>query len=250
MKKISVLVILVLAVTFGMFGQEIVPGSNIFSLNSNVGIGTALPNAKLDVAGLIRAHGIEIIDSAPEGTQKVIDFHGYGSSAGDYFLRLNKVYSLSPLGNRQYSWRFHMHNQNVATVDIMTFNPEGNVGIGTIYTTHRLTVNGGIGAKYIEVVNVAAAEIIVDTDNYADFVFEDDYELPGLDEVEAFIEENGHLPEIPSEAEALENGINIADMNVKLLQKVEELTLYLIDQNKQLQEQAAELAELKEQLAE
>ncbi|PXX95008.1 hypothetical protein DF185_22790, partial [Marinifilum breve] len=87
----------------------------------------------------------------------------------------------------------------------------GNVGIGTTTTgTHKLAVNGTIGAR----------EIKVETDSWSDFVFEEDYQLKDLKEVESFIEENKHLPDIPSEKEVLENGIAVGEMNAKLLQKI------------------------------
>lgn len=99
----------------------------------------------------------------------------------------------------------------------------GKVGIGTTETgTHRLAVEGTIGAR----------EIKVEADSWSDFVFDDNYKLKGLEEVESFINENNHLPDIPSENEVLKNGIQLGEMNAKLLQKIEELTLYMIEQNK------------------
>ena len=86
----------------------------------------------------------------------------------------------------------------------------------------------------------------------ADFVFEDNYALPTLSQVETFINENGHLPEIPSANEMIQNGIELGDMNMKLLQKIEELTLYLLEKDKQyeeLQETSAQQTALLEQLA-
>lgn len=104
----------------------------------------------------------------------------------------------------------------------------GKLGIGTEDTgTHKLAVEGTIGAR----------EIKVEASGWSDFVFENDYELPTLEEVESFITENKHLPEIPSEAEVAENGINLGEMDAKLLQKIEELTLYVIELNKQNQAQ-------------
>ena len=67
-------------------------------------------------------------------------------------------------------------------------------------------------------------------------MFADNYKLPDLEEVESFIAANQHLPNIPSACEVEENGIDVAGMQVKMMEKIEELTLYLIDQNKQLQE--------------
>jgi hypothetical protein len=73
-----------------------------------------------------------------------------------------------------------------------------------------------------------------DPTNWSDFVFADDYKLRSLDEVEDFIKENKHLPEIPSTEEVHKEGLDLAQMDAKLLQKVEELTLYVIQQQKEI----------------
>jgi hypothetical protein len=90
-----------------------------------------------------------------------------------------------------------------------------------------------------------AKEINVSSSSWADFVFEDTYRLRSLSELEEFIQANGHLPDIPSEKEVISEGVNLAEMNKLLLQKVEELTLYLINQNKKFELQEAENRELK-----
>src|SRR5690606_14357225 len=89
--------------------------------------------------------------------------------------------------------------------------------------TWKLAVNGNIRAK----------EIKVET-GWSDFVFEEGYELPTLGEVAQHIKEKGHLKDIPSAKEVKENGIFLGEMDAKLLQKIEELTLYTIQQEKQL----------------
>jgi hypothetical protein len=102
----------------------------------------------------------------------------------------------------------------------------GNIGLGTANPFGwRLAVNGSIRAK----------EVRVET-SWADFVFEETYHLPDLEEVEAHIREKGHLKDIPSAEEVAKNGIYLGEMNSKLLQKIEELTLYLIQQNKTIEE--------------
>jgi len=110
----------------------------------------------------------------------------------------------------------------------------GNVGIGTTNPTTPLAVNGTIRAK----------EVIVDT-GWADFVFAEDYTLAPLSEVEAHIKEQGHLPGIPSAAEVAAGGVSLGDMQAKLLQKIEELTLHQISQEKRIQKLEAENAALR-----
>ncbi|MEM0996945.1 MAG: hypothetical protein AAGN35_07695 [Bacteroidota bacterium] len=90
---------------------------------------------------------------------------------------------------------------------------------------------------------IARAVLVTDL-NWSDFVFEDDYALRSLAEVEAFIEENGHLPDIPSAEEVEENGVSLGDMDARLLQKVEELTLYLIELEKDKAALVARLEQL------
>jgi len=111
-------------------------------------------------------------------------------------------------------------------------NSQGRVGIGTDNPDEILTVNGNIHAK----------EIKVDLDVPADYVFQKyytgnsilkpSYNFKTLEEVEYFIKKNHHLPEIPSSIEIKDNGLKVGEMNNLLLQKIEELTIYLIEQNK------------------
>ncbi|MHC0445103.1 hypothetical protein ACWA1F_06815 [Flavobacterium sp. 3-218] len=101
----------------------------------------------------------------------------------------------------------------------------GNVGIGTSSPDSKLAVNGTIHSK----------EVKVDMYGWPDYIFKKEYDLPTLAEVENHIKEKGHLENIPSEEEVLKNGIQLGEMNAKLLQKIEELTLYLIDQNKSIE---------------
>lgn len=117
-------------------------------------------------------------------------------------------------------------------------NRNGKVGIGTTTPDSDafLTVAGNIHAREIKVTATAGG---------ADFVFADDYALPKLQEVEAFIKKNKHLPEIPSAAEMEANGLHLAEMNIKLLQKVEELTLYLIEQEKEMKRMKDKINQLK-----
>ena len=111
----------------------------------------------------------------------------------------------------------------------------GNVGIGTTTPDQKLTVNGAIHSK----------EVIVDTNIAPDYVFQkyytgkselkEDYVIPTLAEIESFTKKNHHLPSVPSAKEMQEKGISLGEMSNILLQKIEELTLYIIEQQKELE---------------
>ena len=102
----------------------------------------------------------------------------------------------------------------------------GNVGIGTSNPdpNHKLEVNGTIKANILK----------SNAHTWPDFVFENNYELPSLKNVEKHIKLKGHLRGIPSTSEIQKNGINLGEMDAKLLQKIEELTLYTIEQEKKI----------------
>lgn len=108
----------------------------------------------------------------------------------------------------------------------------------------QLSVNGKATIKNLRAEKISAGEITVKTQWWADFVFDDDYDLMSLDKVEDYISKNGHLPDVPSEGEVKKDGISIARSQAILLQKVEELTLHLIEQNKRLEEQNEKLARM------
>ncbi|HTJ48087.1 MAG TPA: hypothetical protein VL443_01440 [Cyclobacteriaceae bacterium] len=118
--------------------------------------------------------------------------------------------------------------------------PNGNVGIGTQFTSnpngYRLAVKGKIGAQEVQVENTSTT--------WADYVFEPTYKLRPLKEVKMFIKLNKHLPEIPSAEEIKENGHKLGEMDVLLLKKIEEMTLYMLEQEeriKSLEEQVLNL---------
>lgn len=178
----------------------------------NMGIGTKDPQHKLEVQGDIYSQ----TDIAWGQGRAVLSYEYpyskimWGDNSG-WYLSFNrksdneKLFSMRSSDGQAYF--------------------KGNVGIGTTSMgTHKLAVEGSIGAR----------EIKVEASGWSDFVFEENYELPSLVEVEKHIDEKGHLKDIPSAKEVEENGIDLGDMNAKLLQKIEELTLYVIQQNKRI----------------
>jgi hypothetical protein len=107
-----------------------------------------------------------------------------------------------------------------------SFYWSGKVGIGTTNPSAKLDVNGNIRAERIDVISDVPA---------SDYVFDQGYNLRSLPEVEQFVKTNKHLPEVPSAKEFKENGYSVGEMDDILLRKVEELTLYVIEQNKKLE---------------
>lgn len=115
----------------------------------------------------------------------------------------------------------------------MIYDERGNLNIGMAPNTksYRLAVEGTIGARKVKVTQ----------ETWADFVFQPGYQLPSLQEVELYIRQHQHLPDIPSEKEVQKEGVDLGEMNRKLLQKVEELTLHVIDLNKRVKSLEKEL---------
>lgn len=107
---------------------------------------------------------------------------------------------------------------------VINITNTGNVGIGTLTPQSEFSVRGTITAQRVKVTQTG----------WADYVFHKNYQLPSLAEVEAYVRSNQHLEGIPSAAEVEKEGIDVGEMNKKLLAKVEELTLYLIEQNKKI----------------
>jgi hypothetical protein len=149
--------------------------------------------------------------------------HGDGTNyAGFSLFNLNN--------NTQWWFAYQQASQtNAFTVNYyngtawsqpFTVMPSGKVGIDTMNPQYQLSVNGTIQAK----------EVLVNT-GWADYVFQSDYRIRPLTEVKSFIKENHHLPDIPSEEEIKEKGVNLGDMQAKLLAKIEELTLQMIQLN-------------------
>jgi len=128
--------------------------------------------------------------------------------------------------------------------DVILASPQnstsGNVGIGTIDTKgYKLAVNGSI---------IGTSVVVKTYATWPDFVFKPNYSLPLLSAIKAYIDLNHHLPEMPSAAEVAKNGQNLGEINALLLKKVEELTLYLINEHKANETLQTEVSELKSQM--
>jgi hypothetical protein len=211
-----------------------------FLSNGNIGIGTKNPSAKLSVLGGISKLTLIGID----GTFDNLIKYGHKSdleSGTNFANRWHGIDATITAGspeNNKLKFRLYAGGSgNGAPIDVMALLGNGYVGIGTVSPGYKLDVIGTIRAR----------EIKVDLTG-ADFVFENEYKLMPLNELEKFIKINKHLPEIAPAKEMQEQGANLGDLNTKLLQKIEELTLYTIEQNKKLQLQNEKINRLEQKM--
>lgn len=156
-----------------------------------------------------------------------------------------------------------MNVMNFAGTSLLFVRNDGNIGIGTETPKSKLHVKGnvvigndennfdisasGFASKLSVDGIILAKEIKVTTSNWADFVFNPEYKLLTLDELETYISTNKHLPNVPTAEDVKSNGVNISEMQAKLLMKVEELTLYMIEMKKENEKLKNEIQKLKEQ---
>lgn len=163
----------------------------------------------------------------------VVKFYDFATNSFDLGYKFITV-APSTLDHAFYMGSFISNN-------FIMYNDKIGMGTQELFcsdcTDYRLFVKDGIRTEKIKV-DIAA------NNGWADYVFEPDYNLMPLAEVEQFIKQNGHLPEVPTTEEAIANGIELKEMNILLLKKVEELTLYSIQQQKELEELKAQMSSL------
>jgi hypothetical protein len=224
--------------------------------NGNVGIGTATPADQFEIVSGIRKVGLNTMIpsvttggilslSRTDGVKTVYlgasssvdsDAVIFGQGGGTEMRLVSAGTSSAGFGfytNIDMSSSFGPRS---SLSPVMKIFGNGNVGIGTAAaSSFKLAVNGKI---WTQEVNVAM------TNPGPDYVFEKNYDLLSLTEVETYINQNKHLPEVPSAQEMEKDGLNLKEMNLILLKKVEELTLHLIEANKKAEIQHKEIKEL------
>lgn len=226
----------------------------------NIGIGTLTPNTRLDVNGVISMNsfgylsclripangftnlflGGAIKDNA-DGTYTI-----YGDGGSNYFSAIKmdnggdngagiNFYNGAATGGSNYT----VTGANLPNYLQMRI-AGGNVSIGTSDSKgYKLAVNGSA---------IATSMTVKLNSAWPDYVFKKDYQLSSLEDVKAYIDQNQHLPEVPSEQQIAKEGLNLGEINKLLMKKVEELTLYLIDEHKKKEEQAELLSKQQEQI--
>jgi hypothetical protein len=204
--------------------------------NGNVGIGITNPWAKLDVrtagsgAGDQGALNLNNPSNDPYGTVSITM-----GSAGESSAMISEQRSNLGKGS---SLIFFTSDNNGINQHRLWINDAGNVAIGTNDTKgYKLAVNGA----------AIFTKVKVQTYPWPDYVFNAGYRLRPLSEVEQYIQQNNHLPEVPSAEEVEKNGLDVGDNQATLLKKIEELTLYMIQHNKELQQLKQQVIELQQE---
>ncbi len=235
--------------------------------DGNVGIGITTPSERLEVDGnILQSSGFSLATSqikAPDATGlSLTDMNGYGIFVDDggnvgigtitptaarldiqetvsnnYALHLfhtndnggNGLLIESNGGSNDDVLLKILADKNGASPrDVFYIEGTGKIGIGTtdLQSGYILTVDGKIVAEEV---------LIQNSDTWYDFVFDESYNLPTLTELDTYIKQNKHLPDVPTAKEVAENGYKLGEMNGILLKKVEELTLYVMEQQKEIE---------------
>ncbi|WP_214228800.1 hypothetical protein [Pedobacter sp. B4-66] len=239
--------------------------TNIFPVTGKTGIGTITPASQLEIVAPAIVGGERIqrmrVSDAPDDYLDVVNattgtsifipvltgnvtssnstalmLMGQTDAANDNGVSPVTIFDSRYVGSKietrpLFAWTSY-------TSRYMTMLANGNLGIGTASPAEKLSVNGKIRAH----------EIKVETSGWPDYVFAKGYQLTSLEETEKHIKEKGHLPGIPSAEEVKANGIDLGEMNSKLLKKIEELTLYMIEQNKKIEQQETRNIKLESQV--
>lgn len=179
--------------------------------SGNVGIGTDAPNAKLEVSGNIFTSSQT--NYIQFGTDAATAPYVQGSTNGDLAIG----------------------TQNTGKLFIKA---SGMIGIGTLSPSEKLSVNG----------NIAAKKVIVTQTGWSDYVFHSSFKLRPLSQVASYIKAFQHLPEMPSAKEVLEHGVSLGDTQALLLKKIEELTLYILQQEENSKHQEMRIRQLERRL--
>ena len=192
--------------------------------SGHIGVGTTTPN--------------ELLHIADSGNPKILIEDTLGNNQVGIRYKTTSYEWIAGLHGGVNKFKISQ-SSDLGTNDYLTIDSDGKVGIGTTSAgSYKLAVNGSIGAEEIEV-----------KQDIPDYVFEKKYNLRSLDELENYIEAEKHLPDIPSAKEFEGKSVPIGKMQEKHLQKIEELTLYLIDLNKRISKLEEENNKFKKQLS-
>lgn len=206
-----------------------IQGGGLRVTSGDVGIGTNSPLTPLEINGAVKTNhnGDEFVNY-----DGVVGIHsnGYAYQQGalnGFVFASNKNREEQIVLRSGSSSTPHLIDFYTNATHSMRIDSYGNVGIGTLSPQAKLAVNGDVFAKKMKVTQ----------SGWPDYVFHSDYKLLPITELEKFIQENNHLPDVPSADEVEKHGLDIGENQAILLKKIEELTLYIIDFNKKAEEQ-------------
>ncbi len=222
------------AIAIGANAQVTANNALILGNGVNVGIGTSAPNNKLEIVSAssntsgLRLTNLKSNSPVTVATSKYLTVDANGD------VVLGSASGSGRIAAEEANWTVegtHLKNTNSGSVLI-------GPGIDKVPAGYRLYVSDGILTEKVKVA-------VKSTDDWSDRVFEDSYQLRTLGQVERFISKNKHLPGVPSAQEVVEKGVDVGQMQAKLLEKVEELTLYVIKLEKKSVKQQIEINKLK-----
>jgi hypothetical protein len=207
-------------VNFVSSGTVSTTSGNIYTSSGNLGVGTASPSQKLHLEnGDFLFNQVTPILYTGTGNAELNRYLVLRNSSGTTSTSGLKAGGVVIADDAAYA--------NPGKNDLIV---KGKVFIGQATTSNANSYDLGVKGK------IGAKDLQLETSSWSDYVFAEDYKLPSLAEVERYINENKHLEGVPSEAEVKANGYSVNEMDVVLLKKVEELTLYVIEQQKQIEE--------------
>ena len=261
MKKHSLIFSVFMSIAIFSYCQDTIHTRSYVGVPLGVGIGDGL----LPILGTLHLHDTRPVDPvlppSPDGVRDlaydyVTTIHMTNLCTG---AAANDGFSITQYNNEVTMRQFeaadlHIFGYNGIGLSI---NTNGKIGIGTTpNNAYRLNISGdtrvstdlvvgnaltansatiGNGFTCSATGQVKTKEIRVTLTGWSDFVFDDGYQLPSLEQLERYVKENRHLPDVPTETEVKQGGVDLGQMNALLLQKVEELTLYIIDLQKQIE---------------
>lgn len=221
------------------YGNNSVATGIFITSGSNVGINNRTPSTTLDVNGVISMSGNYFYMNGTGSMYSDANNIAMFTNGGYIFSNYTNSKTRAQISSGGTLFLYDTTTNTVKTA----INPKGTsylgggglaVGMTTLPAGYTMAVNGTIGTTKLKV-----------TQTWADFVFSPDYKLPSIAEVEAHIRDNHKLPDIPSEKQIAAEGLDVGEMQKLQMQKIEELTLYIIDLKKQLEAQQKEIDALK-----
>jgi len=203
-----------------------------------VGIGTTAPKATLQVTGTVLVKGANIDSRFAAGSNL-----SYLQSSGQMLIGWNRSagggetdFISNPGGGGTGGFSFYNYDDTGVMSQLLSIQGNGSIGVGTEITNgYKLAVKGSVVATSVKVQLM---------DVWPDYVFEKSYKRLSLSQLESYINKEKHLPEMPSAQAVSQDGIDLGDMNSKLLRKIEELTLYLIEKDNELKKQQIQIDQL------